>query len=86
MSAVLLAGDDRWNGRGWERRGRNLFLFRSSDKRYFIYNIYICNILHVILIGILICIFISRYFRHNKKYIDDIYYYFLSNEEFSLFS
>lgn len=37
MSAVLLAGDDYWDGRGWERRGRNSYLFRSADNNYFLH-------------------------------------------------
>lgn len=34
-TATLLAGDDYWDGHNWERRGRNQFLFRTPNGRYF---------------------------------------------------
>jgi len=34
-TATLLAGDDYWDGSNWERRGTNLFLFRTPKGAYF---------------------------------------------------
>lgn len=31
----LLAGDDYWDGRNWERHGTNSFLYRTKRNRYF---------------------------------------------------
>lgn len=33
--ATLLAHDEYWDGRNWERGGRNTFLYRSPRGRYF---------------------------------------------------
>lgn len=33
--AELLAGDDYWDGHNFERRGRNMFLYRTPKGRYF---------------------------------------------------
>lgn len=33
--ATLVAGDDYWDGNNWERQGRNTFLFRTPNGRYF---------------------------------------------------
>ncbi len=33
--AVLIAGDDYWDGNNYERHGRNTFLFRTAKGRYF---------------------------------------------------
>ena len=35
-TAVLLAGDDRWDGHNFERHGRNSFLYRTPKGRYFV--------------------------------------------------
>ena len=34
-TALLLAGDDFWDGHNWERRGRNTFLYRTPKGSYF---------------------------------------------------
>jgi hypothetical protein len=34
--AVLLAGDDKWNGLSSERNGRNRFLYRTRNNHYFV--------------------------------------------------
>lgn len=34
-TAELLAGDDFWDGHNWERHGRNTFLYRTPNGRYF---------------------------------------------------
>lgn len=34
-TATLLAGDDYWDGHNFERRGRNQFLYRTPNGRYF---------------------------------------------------
>ena len=34
--AELLAGDDWWDGHNYERRGRNRFLYRTPNGRYFL--------------------------------------------------
>lgn len=36
-SAMLLAGDDYWDGRGWDRKGRNRFVFRTGDGAYLLH-------------------------------------------------
>jgi hypothetical protein len=33
--ATLLAGDDYWDGRNFERHGRNTFLYRTPKGNYF---------------------------------------------------
>ncbi|MFH1060433.1 MAG: hypothetical protein V1797_17355 [Pseudomonadota bacterium] len=35
--ADLLAGDDYWDGRGWDRHGRNQFLLRAADGCYILH-------------------------------------------------
>ena len=35
LTATLLAGDDYWDGHNFERRGMNLFLFRTPKGAYF---------------------------------------------------
>jgi len=37
-SATLLAGDDYWDGRNFERSGRNTFLYRTKKGAYFCLN------------------------------------------------
>jgi len=34
-TATLIAGDDYWDGHNYERRGTNMFLFRTPKGRYF---------------------------------------------------
>ena len=34
-TALLLAGDDFWDGHNWERQGRNTFLYRTKKGLYF---------------------------------------------------
>lgn len=34
-TAILLAGDDFWDGNNWERSGRNLFLYKTPKGAYF---------------------------------------------------
>ena len=34
---TLLAGDDYWDGRTWNRRGRNTYLLASSHGHYFLH-------------------------------------------------
>lgn len=34
-TAVLLAGDDFWDGHNWERQGRNTWLYRTPNGSYF---------------------------------------------------
>lgn len=34
-TATQIASDAYWDGRNWERRGRNTFLFRTPSGRYF---------------------------------------------------
>ncbi|MEN4011928.1 MAG: hypothetical protein ROW48_07840 [Bellilinea sp.] len=34
-AATLLAGDDYWDGHNFERQGRNTFLYRTPNGRYF---------------------------------------------------
>ena len=34
---ALLAGDDYWDGRSWNRRGRNTYLLASSHGHYFLH-------------------------------------------------
>lgn len=34
-TALLIAGDDHWDGHNYERRGRNTFLYRTPKGRYF---------------------------------------------------
>jgi hypothetical protein len=34
-TATLLAGDDYWDGRNYERSGRNTFLYRTPRGNYF---------------------------------------------------
>lgn len=34
-TAELLASDAFWDGRNWERKGRNTFLYRTQNGRYF---------------------------------------------------
>lgn len=34
-TAVLLAGNDYWDGNNWERSGRNTFLYRTKKGAYF---------------------------------------------------
>jgi hypothetical protein len=34
-TAALLAGNDFWDGNNWERSGRNMFLYRTPNGRYF---------------------------------------------------
>lgn len=36
-TAVLLAHDCYWDGQGWDRRGRNVYLYRTPKGRYFVY-------------------------------------------------
>jgi hypothetical protein len=38
-TAVLLAGDDYWDGHNWERQGRNEFLYRTPGGAYFEVNL-----------------------------------------------
>ena len=38
-TAVLLAGDDFWDGHNYERRGRNTFLYRTPKGNYFQVNL-----------------------------------------------
>lgn len=33
--AVLIASDLYWDGSNWERRGRNMFLYRAANGSYF---------------------------------------------------
>lgn len=35
-TATLLAGDDFWDGHNWERSGRNRYLYRTPNGRYFV--------------------------------------------------
>lgn len=35
-TAELLAGDDFWDGHNFERHGRNTFLYRTPNGRYFV--------------------------------------------------
>lgn len=35
-TALLLAGDDYWDGHNFERRGRNTFLYRTTKGAYFL--------------------------------------------------
>jgi hypothetical protein len=35
-AATLLADDQYWDGRNYERRGRNRFLYRTPKGRYFV--------------------------------------------------
>lgn len=35
-TATLLASDAYWDGRNWERHGRNTFLYRTPRGRYFV--------------------------------------------------
>ncbi len=34
-TATLIASDAYWDGHNWERQGRNTFLFRTPNGRYF---------------------------------------------------
>jgi len=34
-TAILLAGDDYWDGHNYERRGTNTFLYRTKNGAYF---------------------------------------------------
>jgi hypothetical protein len=34
-TAILLAGDDYWDGHNWERHGRNGWLYRTPNGAYF---------------------------------------------------
>jgi hypothetical protein len=34
-TAMLIAGDDYWDGNNWERHGRQTFLYRTPKGRYF---------------------------------------------------
>ena len=34
-TATLLCGDDYWDGRSWERHGRNTWLYRTPKGKYF---------------------------------------------------
>lgn len=34
-AAFLLASDAYWDGRNWERKGRNIFLFKTMKGNYF---------------------------------------------------
>ena len=34
--AMLISGDDWWDGHNWERKGRNTFLYRTVKGAYFI--------------------------------------------------
>lgn len=34
-TALLLAGNDYWDGSNFERSGRNLFLYKTKNGRYF---------------------------------------------------
>lgn len=38
-TATLLAGNDYWDGSNWERSGRNCFLYRTPNGRYFTVNL-----------------------------------------------
>lgn len=38
-TAVLLAGNDFWDGHNWERHGRNTFLYRTQNGAYFTVNL-----------------------------------------------
>ncbi len=38
-TATLLAGDDYWDGKNWERQGRNQFLYRTPNGNYFEVNL-----------------------------------------------
>ncbi len=35
-TAFLLASDAVWDGRNWERRGRNIFLYKTQKGNYFV--------------------------------------------------
>jgi hypothetical protein len=34
-TGLLIAGDDYWDGQNWERRGRNIFLYKTKQGNYF---------------------------------------------------
>lgn len=34
-ASTLIASDAYWDGHNWERRGRNCFLYRTKNGRYF---------------------------------------------------
>lgn len=34
-TATILAGDNTWDGKSYERHGRNIFLYRTKKGRYF---------------------------------------------------
>ena len=34
-TSLLLAGDDIWDGQSWERKGRNIFLYRTQKGNFF---------------------------------------------------
>jgi hypothetical protein len=34
-TSILISGDDHWDGHNWERRGRNIFLYRTDKGVYF---------------------------------------------------
>jgi len=34
-TGLLIAGDDYWDGHDWERRGRNIFLYKTKNGNYF---------------------------------------------------
>jgi hypothetical protein len=36
QKATLIASDAYWNGRNWERRGSNAFLYRTDKGNYFL--------------------------------------------------
>ena len=38
-TAILLAGDDYWDGQNFERSGRNTFLYRTKKGAYFEINL-----------------------------------------------
>ena len=37
VEAHLLAGDDYWDGKSWDRNGRNQFLLRTVNGRYILH-------------------------------------------------
>lgn len=38
QKATLIASDRYWDGNNWERHGRNSFLYRTPNGRYFLYH------------------------------------------------
>jgi len=38
VTAMLIAGDDYWDGHNFERRGTNTFLYRTPKGNYFTHN------------------------------------------------